>query len=246
MRVIIFFLFACLSVSALAQCSPDLSCLDSGATSGVCPTSGLDTGIVGTFFSQVVSVKVPEDGTDFGQPLATIISLDIVGVDSLAPGLTYNCSPANCSFPGNSTGCIRIFGTPTVPWDHKIVVHAEAHVRIFFVNSTQAQTISSFYSVVREVVGIEAKEGQTISLEQNSPNPFNANTVIKYYSSVNSNDLFEVFDLIGNKVYEENLGTNQGENLLVLKADYFKPGVYFYSLTIDGTRSIRKMVVAGN
>jgi hypothetical protein len=247
MRIIIIALFTMLSGgSVFAQCTADLSCLDPGANSGVCPSSGLDTGIVGIPFSEVVSVKVPADGTDFGQPFTTIVSLDVVGVDSLAPGLTYSCVPADCSFPGSSTGCILIHGTPTVPWDHKILVHAEAHVKILFVNSTQPQSINSFYSVVKGVVGIETLQAARTSVEQNMPNPFSVNTSIKYYCSANSEALFEVFDLLGSKLYEERLKAQIVENSLQLSAEKFKPGVYFYSFTIEGIKYIRKMVVSGN
>jgi hypothetical protein len=246
MRKLILLCLIISKISLFAQCTPDLSCLDPAATSGVCPTSGLDTGTVGIPFYEDVSIKVPPDGSDFGQPFTTILSVDIISVDSLAPGLTYNCSPSDCSFPGNSTGCIHVYGTPTVAWDHKIIVNAMANVRIFFVNSSQPQTVTGFRSVVLEVVGIESVTGEAELKTNNNPNPFSEFTNINYYSSVSCNALFEVFDLTGSRVHERILRLDQGANSFQFNSDLLESGLYFYSISGPEGSFKKKMLCIRN
>lgn len=99
-----------LNVSSFAQvCTPNISCIPGTQAYGVCPDSatGLLVGVVGQAYTQEVSIKVPTDGTDFGFPTATIVSIEVNGVDSLAPGLNYQCAPANWT-SGGSNGCFLI------------------------------------------------------------------------------------------------------------------------------------------
>jgi len=242
--VLCFFFIACVA-KGYAQCSPDLSCLAAGASSGICPSSGLDTGTVGMPYSTVVSLKIPEDGSDFGQPLATILHLDILSVDSLAPGLTYSCSASGCSFPGNSTGCILVYGTPTTAWDHKMTVHAKAYVRVVFVNTTQLQTLNGFYSVVVNPSGIATSEFTVFKLEQNVPNPFDETTTIRFSSADHAQLDFKVFDTMGALVYARRVEAEQGENSIRLEAGTFAPGIYMYSLGNEGQTAVKRMVVTG-
>jgi hypothetical protein len=243
-RKLLFLVSVISSVHVQSQCTPDLSCLATGATSGYCPQSELDTGTVGVPYSDVVSVRVPEDGSDFGQPLTTILHLDIVSVDSLAPGLTYSCNPSGCSFPGGTDGCIKVFGTPTTAWDHKMTVHAMAYVRIIFVNTSQPQTLSGFYSVVLNPSGVLSLENEHFEVSQNSPNPFNSSTEVIVSSDVPKKLQMKVFDLFGKLIMEKELDIQQGNNRVSIDAEQLSPGVYMYSLGNDKESAVRRMVVS--
>jgi hypothetical protein len=246
-RSLLFFVFfLILSFNSIGQCTPDLSCLAPGANSGYCPAEELDTGTVGSFYSEMVSIKVPEDGTDFGQPLTTIQHVKIVSVDSLAPGLSYTCNPPSCDFPGNSNGCILIQGTPTTVWDHKMTVHAMAYVRIIFVNTTQPQTITGFYSVVRNLTGVESSDIQKFDVSQNIPNPFSNETEISFNAPDNNELTFKVMNMLGAVVYEKRIKPQTGLNSIILLAEMFTPGSYIYSLGNDQHTLIRKMIITRN
>ncbi|HEX8517588.1 MAG TPA: T9SS type A sorting domain-containing protein [Bacteroidia bacterium] len=227
-----------------AQCSPDVSCLPPGAGSGICPNHELDTGTVGEYYSQTVSIKVPANGADFGQPLTTIQHVDITGVDSLAPGLGYTCNPPNCKFPGNSTGCIVVSGIPTTAWDHKMTVHAMAYVSIFFVNTSQPQNFTNFYSVIENVAGIGDAGNNRFDLSQNSPNPFQGETEIRFSSPDHSVVDITVFDPVGTRVYKTQVSAVRGLNTVRFKAENFSPGVYFYSVSGPHGTLTRKMIVS--
>jgi hypothetical protein len=191
----------------------------------------------------VVSVKVPADGSDFGQPLTTIQHVDIVGVDSLAPGLSYTCNPPSCKFPGNSNGCILVSGTPTTAWDHKMTVHAMAYVKILFVNTSQPQTLTGFYSVVENLAGIENIGMYDVELGQNTPNPFNDITSIAFTAG-NANEVdLNIYNMLGSLIHTQKIDTKTGLNTITLQAELFIPGIYIYSIGNKGNVSVRKMIV---
>jgi hypothetical protein len=232
------------SLCVHSQCTPDLSCLPAGANSGYCPNHELDTGTVGVAYSQIVSIKVPANGADFGQPLTTIQHIDIVSVDSLAPGLTYTCNPPNCKFPGNSNGCILVSGTPTVAWDHKMTVHAMAYVKIFFVNTTQPYTLTNFYSVVENPAGINELGLQQLGMAQNNPNPFGTETIISFNSPDGEELELKVFNMLGASVYKQKLQPQKGNNEIRFSAENLSPGSYIYSIGNDKYSAIKKMMIS--
>jgi hypothetical protein len=138
-----------------------------------------------------------------------------------------------------------VHGTPTTAWDHKLIVHAKAYVRILFVNTTQAQTLSSFYSVVLDPAGIMSMDAQAFEVGQNSPNPFNAMSEIGYTSPDGAKISFRVFDVLGTLVYEKSLDPQPGANTITLHADEFSPGIYTFSLGNSRYNAVRRMVVTG-
>jgi hypothetical protein len=237
-------LFSC--VSASAQCTPDVSCIPSGQTYGICPDSatGLAIGTVGVPYSQVVSMKVPADGSDFGQPSAMITSIDITSVDSLAPGLSYTCSPPSCSFPGNSNGCILITGTPTTVWNKQIIVNADAHATIFGFPATLPQENKQYRSIVQAPASVNDLDMSTFDVGQNSPNPFTGKTEIRFSSTENTEIEFKVFNTIGALVFSQTYKAEKGLNTIIIQDNSFAPGAYLYSVK-NGSRTITKrMIVA--
>ena len=94
-----------INYTAKAQCTPNTGC-----TTDVCPDAGagLPDGTVGVFYSEVITVVIPIDSAGF-----TVDSVELIGVGTLPPGLSYTCTPPSCTWPGNSFGCFVISGTPT-------------------------------------------------------------------------------------------------------------------------------------
>lgn len=235
------------ALTSIAQiCTPNVSCIPGGTTYGICPdsTTGMAIGTVGVPYSQVMSMMVPPDGTDFGQPLAQIVSIDIVSVDSLAPGLTYACAPTGCSFPGNSNGCILITGTPTVVWNHRVIVNAIAYATIFSIPANLPQTNQQYRSIVVGPAGIETLDLSKFDVDQNSPNPFSESSEIRFSSVDNSNVVFKVYNMLGAVIFDSNYKTTKGVNTIKIEADSFAPGVYIYSLSNGNKTITKRMIVA--
>lgn len=241
-----FLFVASVAISSMnAQCVPNVSCIPAGATYGICPDSatGMAIGTVGVPYTQVMSMMVPVDATDFGFTGVPITSIDIVSVDSLAPGLSYVCSPAGCSFPGNSNGCILITGTPSTVWNHQVIVNAMGHATIG-VSISIPQTNKQYRSIVVAAAGIESLDMTKFDVDQNSPNPFSENTEIHFSSVSASNVDFKVYNVLGDVVFNNQFRSEKGVNTIKVAANSFSPGVYIYSITNGDKTITKRMIVA--
>jgi len=80
-------------------------------------------------------------------------------------------------------------------------------------------------------------------LEQNTPNPFTNETLIKYnVSGVNSDAQILVFDMTGKLL--KSYKAMQGKNQLVIKKEDLIAGMYYYSLIIAGKEiDTKKMIL---
>jgi hypothetical protein len=231
-----------------SQCTANVSCIPPGKTYGICPDSmaGMAIGTVGVPYTQTMSMMVPADGTDFGYPTATIVSIDITSVDSLAPGLSYVCSPSNCSFPGNSNHCIYISGTPIQVWNHQVTVNAIAHATIFGFPTSLPQTNKQYRSIVLPAgLGIENLDLTKFDVDQNSPNPFTDKSDIRFSSVTITNIDFKVYNMLGAIVYENKFKADKGVNTIKIDGNSFTSGVYMYSIT-NGDKTITKRMIVAN
>jgi hypothetical protein len=93
-------------------------------------------------------------------------------------------------------------------------------------------------------VGVEENEANGIQLGQNTPNPANGTTVIRYNLATKGNVSFELYDVSGKLVMNMNQGEQvAGAHQIEINAENLQTGVYFYSLNVDGKRVTRRMVV---
>lgn len=95
------------------------------------------------------------------------------------------------------------------------------------------------------LTGVNCKQGtEEAKLYQNTPNPFSNKTEIKYYIPIaTSNARIFIYNMQGNqlKQYEISRGGNQ---TLTLNGSELTPGMYFYSLVIDGKEiDTKKMIL---
>ena len=90
-------------------CSPDTMTYPN---SGIYPAE-LPPACTNQLYEAVITVNVPVDTMPPGIPLTVPINwIQLDSVIGLPPGFTAACAPANCQFPGNSSGCVIISGTP--------------------------------------------------------------------------------------------------------------------------------------
>lgn len=131
------------SISVVAQ----ITCVPDGqyTAAGVYPDTlvGLPCAETDEAYETTITVIAPVDSLyDLGFPIgvinATIDSIviqdnsappDGVSVNGLPAGINYVCNPPSCSFPGGSTGCLLLIGTPTVPGTYNIAVEVDAYVQ---------------------------------------------------------------------------------------------------------------------
>ncbi|CAN5469161.1 hypothetical protein BH10BAC1_BH10BAC1_13080 [soil metagenome] len=234
---------------SIAQCTPDISCIPGTTAYGICPdsTTGMAIGTVGVPYTEIMSVKVPSDPSSFGAPPGTgLVSIEIGGVDSLAPGLSYTCVPASCNFPAGSNGCVLITGTPTAVWNKQVIVKGIGHLTLPIISTPFTQGIDNkqYRSVVVAAAGVETLDLTKFDVDQNSPNPFSETSEIRFSSVNNGNVQFKVYNMLGAVIFDSNYKISKGINVIKIEGNSFAPGVYIYSLT-NGDRTITKrMVVA--
>ncbi len=86
-------------------------------------------------------------------------------------------------------------------------------------------------------------------VEQNFPNPFNGTTIIKYYLPHTDELTFNIIDVLGKKVYSENIGTiTSGENHFIWNGisdtnQHVSSGVYFYYFTGREISQTKKLIL---
>lgn len=94
-------------------------------------------------------------------------------------------------------------------------------------------------------VGINEEGNTGIALQQNVPNPSNGNTMINYSIAKEGNVSLEVYDVTGQLVSNVNEGQQvAGQHSIDLNTSNYAPGVYFYTLIVDGVKVTKKMVIA--
>jgi endonuclease/exonuclease/phosphatase family metal-dependent hydrolase len=82
-----------------------------------------------------------------------------------------------------------------------------------------------------------------VGLEQNFPNPFNPNTVIRYSIGSHQYVTLKVYDILGNEVATlVNEEKSAGSYEVKFNASTLSSGIYFYRLTIGSFSSAKKMI----
>ena len=98
-----------------------------------------------------------------------------------------------------------------------------------------------------ELLGIKENETtKSISLDQNIPNPFSANTTIHYnLNEASENVVMNIYNMLGEKVDSYNEGSKPvGNYSLQLNADNLSSGVYHYTLTSGQNIITKKMSIS--
>jgi hypothetical protein len=238
----LFFTITTFAVSA--QCTTDISCIPSGNAYGVCPDSatGLKHGSINVPYTETISIKIPETTDAFGINGGTVKNIKIDSVVGLEPNLTYQCSAANCTFPGNSTGCVLITGTPTQVWDKPIVVKVTAEVSISVITQKVKRDITGYRCVVTGPTGIEALGTTKFEVGQNTPNPVTGKSEIPFSVANNEQVDFKVYNMLGAVVFSATYKAERGHNIITIEANSFAPGVYVYSVG-NATQTITKRMI---
>lgn len=96
-------------------------------------------------------------------------------------------------------------------------------------------------------LGLEDKGTQTeiafASLDQNTPNPFDSKTVIKYYIPKETQSAqILLYDLNGTQVKSFDL-SSMGHESIEIRANELKPGMYIYTLIVEGNEISSKRLI---
>jgi hypothetical protein len=120
------------------------------------------------------------------------------------------------------------------------------------VNAEQKQMIENLQQQINDLknqgttTGIDQIAMAGSSMEQNVPNPFTQETVIRFNLATQfSNAYMAIYDLSGKQLKTIAI-TQHGASSITLTADQLTPGMYIYSIMVDGKLlDSKRMVVAG-
>ena len=74
------------------------------------------------------------------------------------------------------------------------------------------------------------------------PNPFYGQTSIKYYSPDKEEVSLIVYDLLGNKIYNETTNSRKGINKFNFTGIKLAKGIYCYSITVHNKTFTKRMI----
>lgn len=161
------------------------------------------------------------------------------------PTYTY-CPPLNvgsaaCDWNASSlvTNAVRYNLDPSPGWNG-FYTPAYAYTAPFGFE----HHLFSYNLTYTSTVGINEADNNDYSLTQNQPNPFHNQTTINYQiNKTAGNVTLQIFDIRGVKLYEKTeLNVKSGNHSVAINNVGFLPGVYFYSLNIDGAIVTKKMI----
>lgn len=176
-------------------------------------------------FDTIVVPKLPE-GKQFGFVAQDVIEVypDLVEVDSITGFYTIN-----------------YLGFIPILWES---VKAQNELISEFntkVEALEAQLISQKSAIMED--GLNSVQEIPNSFEQNNPNPFTENTIIKYQVSDDvSNAVMYIFDMNG-KLIDNHVLNNGVGNKLLIAGNTLTAGMYIYTMVCDGVEVGSKRMI---
>ncbi len=133
-----------------------------------------------------------------------------------------------------SLGLVNGSGTGNTSHQYSFLDHNLAPgIYSYRIEQIDQSGVSKYSGTVEVEMGSIPK---TFALFQNFPNPFNPSTNVRFDLRQASVVRLQVYNLLGQKVYEENLGEQSaGSFSRVIEMSRFASGVYVYRLVALGT-----------
>lgn len=246
---------AAILFSGYSQCTPD----PQFSAAGIYPDSatGLSVAYVGYPYEQIITIVTPSDTVVdipiLGLSSVTIDNIDLTNVSGLPANFVYECDPVNCSFPGGTVKCARLYSTSNpVLADvgiYPIVFETTTYVSGVPVigSTTQDDVIDYYFIEIMDTngvnVGIEKISSESLELKTIYPNPVVDNSRIQFISGKNQNVTFNVMNVLGKTLVNTSIMANRGVNELFVSASDFPNGIYLYSITAAGKTSTKRMII---
>ena len=104
----------------------------------------------------------------------------------------------------------------------------------------QIAELKAAVSAISNNLSTSARDFRGISLQQNQPNPFSQNTIIRYTIPQGSDAQIKIYDVSGNIVKSVKAADN---GQVQISAFDLKPGSYIYNLIVNGAIAASKKMV---
>jgi hypothetical protein len=236
------------NLASYAQCTPETpeQCPDPENNGQICPDS-LAVGYVGQVYSQVATIKpplqyyLPPDST-----LITLHHVKLMQVGNLPAGLTWQSNTSDSNFVAGDYYCVLLEGTPDSAGQFHLRIVVDVYVVILPgwppVNVATIIDSTSLTINIIDNSGIKGFNNKSLLTRNCYPNPFRDITRIDFYSGIAGTLTFEVFSILGKKVYNQQYKAIQGENSLIFSGKDLPEGPYYYVFGSSGYKSTGIMI----
>lgn len=109
-----------------------------------------------------------------------------------------------------------------------------------------ASTLAYYIIKINPAVGIKEEVTAKSMNVTNVPNPFLGTTTIKFNVKDEASAKICVYNLLGDKIFEDKINTTNGDNSYELNGSNWSSGVYLYTIQYKNFSQTKRMVIAGN
>ncbi|GEM_PF-4501226 len=235
---------------------------DWAVSEGVPPICGMEGDFAGIYDR---FITIPTDGTstivlapvcfggcdtncgndvDYCSPSAPVYSVENNPEFITATTHQANTIESTGTVASNSTVTFRAANTITLKSGFHAQANSDFHALIGDCTTTRLTADSVVTTTTKVQLSNEiASITETVKLSQNVPNPFTGNTEINYYlpPSTNQASLYLV-DLMGRSV-NDFLLKETGAGRIIIEGNTLQPGVYFYTMVVNGKRTVVKKMM---
>lgn len=217
---------------------------------------GIWAACIGQPYTQSVTIKVPAAFTYLGTQIPiTSASIATTGaISGLPTGLTYKCDPPNCVFNSGTLGCILIYGTPSNPAQAPDTVELKITASIstpLFPAPISVQfpgpiAPGNYYMPIRpagQCTSAAYDFNSPISSVKNAPNPFGQQTLIEVESAIEGEFRFEVFNIVGQRVQDQQIRLTTGKNQFTFDAGDLANGSYWFTISSPAGKVSRAIAI---
>jgi len=212
------------------------------------PNYNLALACIGKPYTQSVTFNVPAEYLGF--PLTSVNIATTGAVTNLPAGVSYVCDPPSCTFLSNTLGCVLISGTPdasnAAPDTLDLGISVNVNTALGSLPLEFPLGDQHYYLILQTAacqVNTNDLNGHLASV-RNVPNPFSSLTQIEVGSYLAGDFRFEVFDMLGQRVYAEPIRLEEGINKFSFDAGYLANGNYIYTISNAEGKVSRLMAIA--
>lgn len=225
--------------SAAQDCTPDPAVEDTANPGEVVPLP-LPDAIQYEYYDYTVTIIPP----DSYEGLDIIYSIIIDSVVGLPPGMNWYKNEEEFFVTDPDTRyCVNLYGEPTEQGEFPMTLYITPYIDFFGtpVASTQQVDDTSMSIFVDAPVGLPDKI-ESFNVKQAFPNPFTEQTHIEIESVKTGNAKLQVYNVLGNLVYKENLSANQGINRFRFTGRDLCAGTYIYTIQLNGRKETFRLM----
>lgn len=261
----VFSVFLAVAMNAQANCEADYNFGDEPF--GVSPDPAIgesfNDGEVGVAYFQVIHIKVPVDASEIeieGVTLPPGVAIDSIRFESVTfelagtgytaaqMGLEVQCNnngdtPNPCTFLGGSQYCATLSGVPTTPGLFDLAINVTGFVTVFGNVTGIPVSFDQYTYFVDGEVNVPTTQVYNLNLGQNFPNPASEVTRVPLSLEKAGSVNFTVVNLLGEILVREQYSGNAGHNEFVADVSMLSPGIYLYSVDVDGKRITKRMII---